>query len=48
MSDIGDSVDYQDSNDEFNAKFLEQESVEEDMETENETNKVFKFYDFVI
>jgi len=39
MSDIGDSVDYQDSNDEFNAKFLEQESVEEDMETENETNK---------
>ena len=48
MSDLGDTVDYQDSNDDFmneDAKFLEQEAEEsilkeEDHESENEADKV--------
>ena len=51
MSDLGDTVDYQDSNDDFmneDAKFLEQEAEEsilkeEDHESENEADKVYIF-----
>ena len=52
MSDLGDTVDYQDSNDDFmneDAKFLEQEAEEsilkeEDHESENEADKVYNFF----
>ena len=52
MSDLGDTVDYQDSNDDFmneDAKFLEQEAEEsilkeEDHESENEADKVLNFF----
>ena len=56
MSDLGDTVDYQDSNDDFmneDAKFLEQEAEEsilkeEDHESENEADKVYNFFIYII
>ena len=56
MSDLGDTVDYQDSNDDFmneDAKFLEQEAEEsilkeEDHESENEADKVYIFFIYII
>lgn len=56
MSDLGNSVDIQDLNDEFNhddSKLLEQETEEsllkeEDMEADNDTKVIYYYINFLV